>query len=213
MNMAKVFAFFSLLSAFLLLSCASEPAKTNPTGAKETTEKREVSLSTARPCMNRMTVMALRWQSDALPYHLESEPNTEATGQDGRSTIWRANFASASRGLAKIFVCSGSLLKNSPPYGVSGNREFPYSTGTIILTFPPSNLAVDSDIVAKFAQEHGGKDLIKKNAQQPVFYELGIDPKSKKLLWAAVYGTSEKDNQGIAMVDATQPRFLGVFRR
>lgn len=212
MNLARFFACFSLFGAFLILSCASEPAKTNATGAKETTEKKEVSLSTARPCLNRMTVMALRWQSDALPYHVESEPNTEATGQDGKSTVWRANFASASRGLAKIFVCSGSLLRNSPPYGVSGNTEFPYSKGTTILTFPPSNLAVDSDIVAKLAQEHGGKELIKKSAQQPVIYELGIDPKSNKLLWAAVYGTSEKDNQGIAMIEATQPKFLGVFK-
>lgn len=158
-----------------------------------------------------MSYMAARWQSDALPYHLESETNAEANGQDGRSTVWRANFASRSRGLSKTFACSGSLLKSSPPFGVTANKEFP-SAGSTILTFSLLDLTVDSDAAAKIAKEHGGADLIKKNNQQPVYYELGVDARSRRLLWAAVYGTSQSDNQGIAMIEATHPRFLGVFK-
>lgn len=212
MNLARALPCFSLLGVVLILSCASEPIKTNAAEATKPTEKKEVSLSTARPCLERMSYMALRWQPDALPYHLESEINAEANGQDGRSTVWRANFASASRGLSKNFVCSGSLLKDSPPFGVTANREFPYSKGTTILTFSLLDLTVDSDVAAKIAQEHGGADLMKRNPQQPVYYELAVNSKSNKLLWAAVYGTSEKDNKGIGLIDATNPKFLGALK-
>jgi hypothetical protein len=72
---------------------------------------------------------------------------------------------------------------------------------------------VDSDAAAKLAQEHGGVDLVKRNPQQPVYYELGVDSKTNKLLWAAVYGTSQKDNKGIGLIDATYPKFLGALKR
>jgi hypothetical protein len=72
---------------------------------------------------------------------------------------------------------------------------------------------VDSDIAAKLAQEHGGIDLIKRNPQQPVYYELGIGSKSNKLFWDAVYGTSEKNNKGIGVIDATNPKFLGALKQ
>ena len=212
MKLTRILTSFSLLlGALLVLSCGSEPSKTKAVQATKPAEKREVTLFTARPCLERMSYMALRWQPDALPYHLESESNAEANGQDGKSTVWRANFASASRGLARTFMCSGSLLRLSPPFGVTANREF--STGNRFLTFAVSDLKVDSDVAAKLAQEHGGADLIKRNPQQPVYYELGVDLKSNKLLWATVFGTSQQENKGIGMVDATNPKFLGALKR
>jgi hypothetical protein len=213
MSFTRVLASSSLLGAVFLFSCGSQPTKPNTVEAAKPTEKREVALLTARPCLERMSYMAARWQADAVPYHLESETNTEANGQDGKSTVWRANFASPSRALSKMFTCSGSRLKESPPFGVTADREFSYSTGTRTLTFSLSDLVVDSDAAAKLAQEHGGVDLVKRNPQQPVYYELGVDSKTNKLLWAAVYGTSQKDNKGIGLIDATYPKFLGALKR
>jgi hypothetical protein len=212
MKLTRILASFSLLvGALLVLSCGSESSKTNAVQAAKPAEKREVTLSTARPCLERMSLQALRWQPDALPYHLESESNAEGNGQDGKSSVWRANFVSMNRGLARTFMCSGSLLRVSPPFGVTANREFP--TSNRFLTFAISDIKVDSDAAAKLAQEHGGTDLIKRNPQQPVSYELGVDLKSNKLLWAAIFGTSQKDNKGIGMIDATNPKFLGALKR
>ncbi len=201
----------SLLAAALaLVGCNAEPPKTE---AVKAPEKREVSLLAARPCLDRISEMALRWQSDAMPYHLESQSNAEATGQDGKSTVWEASFASRSSRTARTFFCSGSRLKESPAVGVTANREFPVPAGTTMLTFNISDLQVDSDAVAKLANDHGGASLVQKDPKQPVYFELGVDPKSSKLIWAAVYGQNQKHNLGIGLVDATQPKFLGAFRR
>jgi hypothetical protein len=203
---------FCLLGAVLLVSCGSEPNQPKAAEATKPVEKKEIALYTARPCLERMSNQALRWQPDALPYRLESESNAEANGQDGKSTVWRATFVSASRGLSKAFSCSGSLLKESPPLGVTADREFPNPRNIAILTFSPTSLVADSDTAAKLALEHGGADLVKKNPQQPVYYELGVDPKSNNLLWAAVFGINEKDNKGIGMIDATSNKFLGALK-
>jgi len=209
MNLNRVLAFISLLGAVLLLSCSSEPPKTAE-ATKPAEPKKEVAMYTARPCLERMSYMAQRWQPDALPFHLQSEPNAEDNGQDGKSTVWRGDFASSSQGLAKQFVCSGSLLRESPPYGVTSNHDFPVKAA---LTFSLNDLTVDSDAVAKLAMEKVGGDLVKKDAKQPVYYELGVDHKAHKLLWAAVYGTGQKDSKGIGIVDAGTPKFLGVMKR
>jgi hypothetical protein len=209
MNLNRVLACFSLLGAVLLLSCSSEPAKTAD-ATKPAEVKKQVEMYTARPCLERMAYMALRWQPDALPYHLQSEPNAEDNGQDGKSSVWRADFASASQGLSKQYMCSGSLLKDSPPHGVTSNHDFPVKGA---LTFSLNDLMVDSDAVSKLAMEKLGGDLVKKDASQPVYYELGVDRKAHKLLWAAVYGTDQKSNKGIAVVDAGTPKFLGVLKK
>jgi hypothetical protein len=211
MKLNRILVFLSLLGAALLLSCASEPTKTSAPDTAKPAEKKEVALYTGRPCLERMSYMALRWQADALPYHLESEANAEGTGQDGKSTVWKANFISASRNLAKTFTCSGSLLKDSPPYGVTSNREFS-SSAAAITTFTSAALVVDSDAAAKLALDHGGADLIKRDPKQPVYYELGVDAKSNKLVWAAVFGTSPKENKGIGLIDATYPKFIGALK-
>jgi len=207
MNLNRVFVSVSLLGGLLLLSCASEPAKSTADIAKPAVKK-EVTLYTAQPCLERMANMALRWQPDALPYRLQSVPNAEDNGQDGKSTVWRADFASASTGQSKPFSCSGSRLRESPPMGVTADREYPLKAA---VTFSLTDLNVDSDTVAKLAMEHGGADLVKKAPTQPVYYELDFDRKTHKLLWAAVYGTDLKDAKGVGIIDASTPKFIGVL--
>jgi hypothetical protein len=207
MNLDRVSVSISLLGAVLLLSCAPEPAKTAADTAKPV-EKKEVVMYTAQPCLARMAQMAQRWRSDALPYHLQSVSNAEDNGQDGKSTVWRADFASPGAGQSKPFSCSGSRLRESPPTGVTADREYPIGAA---VTFSLTDFNVDSDAVAKLAMEHGGADLVKKNPNQPVYYELGFDPKAHKLLWAAVYGSDQKDAKLVGIVDASTPKFIGVL--
>lgn len=213
MRLLRLLMFVLLLTAILsLVACSSGPSNVSAS-TPATAEKKQPALSTASACLARMSDQALRWQPDALPFSMESEANEEANGQDGRATVWRARFASAYTLKSRTFNCSGSRLKESPPLGVTAEREVAYRPGLTVMTFSPHNVAVDSDKVASVAQENGGANFIKKDAQQPMIYQLGYDPKTKKLIWLAVIGKAQEDSKMIYIVDASQPKFLGSFKR
>jgi hypothetical protein len=155
-----------------------------------------------------MVNLAQRWQADALPFHLESELTTETTGQEGKSTIWRAFFASPSRGAMKSFVCSGSRLASSPALGYTSTQETAYAPNVPALMFHPSYFQYDSDKAYATTLEHGGAPLIKQDPKQPVLYLLDWDPKGKQLLWTVIYGKSQQDRKGICVVNATTGAFV-----
>ena len=201
------------ISILVLLSCSSQPANVSTSKPAESEKKLEPALSTALPCLERMAGQAMRWEMDALPYSMESEANEEAIGQDGRSTVWHARFASASASQSKTFNCSGSRLKDSPPLGITGEHHVPYRPGLTIMTFSRERVAVDSDEAASLATKHGAEEYIKKDPRQPMVFQLGIDPKSNKLIWLAVVGKSQENSKVVIIVDATRPKFLGQFKR
>lgn len=202
-----------LIAILAFFACSSEPTNTAASKPAEPEKKLEPAFSTAVPCLERMAGQAMRWQVDAMPYSMESESNVEDIGQDGKSTVWHARFASASTLKSKTFNCSGSRLKESPALGVTGEREVPYRPGLTIMTFSRDRVVVDSDEAAKLAIAHGGAEYIKKDPKQPMVYQLGIDPKSNKLIWLAVVGNSQEDSKVVIIVDAAQPKFLGGFKR
>jgi hypothetical protein len=158
--------------------------------------------------MSQMASMAGRWAPDALPYHMESALNAESDGHDGKSTVWKAMFASATRRTYRVFTCSGSRLPDAPAIGVSATPEAPYSPNVPVLMFQPFLLNSDSDEVFKLAQDKGGAKLMEKNPKQPVIYLLDWDSRNKQLLWVVVYGESSKDAKGRGVVDATTGKFL-----
>lgn len=165
---------------------------------------------TGKACLNNMADAAQRWQIDAMPFQLESEVNAEGNGQDGKSTVWRALFASPTTRNLKEFVCSGSRLKESPAVGVTSTAEAPYPPNITSAMFQTFALISDSDVAAKVAKEHGGADILAKNSSQPIVYSLNWDGKTKKLYWFVVYGTSAKGAKGVGIVDASTGTWVGV---
>ena len=165
-------------------------------------------LYTGKNCLAQMANAAARWQPDAMPVHMESNLNAESTGQDGKSTIWRAMFASASRNTNRTFTCSGSRLKEEAPIGVTTSAETASSPDMSRLMFQPMLLIVDSDKAYVTAQENGGANILKKNPQQQVIYSLDWDAKRKELVWGIMYGSSHADSKGVGVVDATTGKFL-----
>ncbi len=210
MKALRLLPFFAILALF---ACSSEPTDTTAAKPAEPVKKLEPALSTALPCLERMAGQAMRWQMDAMPYSMESESNVEDIGQDGKSSVWHARFASASTLKSKTFNCSGSRLRESPALGITAEREVPYRPGLTIMTFSRDRVTVDSDKAASVASEHGGADYLKKDPKQPMVYQLGIDPKSNKLIWLTVVGKSQEESKVVIIVDATQPKFLGGFKR
>jgi hypothetical protein len=195
----------------LAVGCSEIENKTPAEKTVPKLQKAEPALYTGQEAFNRMLGLALKWAPDAEPARVESILNTEATGQSGRSTVWRGYFVSPSRRSTKTFVCSGSRLPDAPPYGVSPQgEEGAYNAQSANLVFSHYLLKTDTDKAYEIAQQHGGEALLKKDAQQPVTYVLLKDKKLNVPVWYVIYGASEKDRKGIGVINATSGGFVSA---
>jgi len=199
------FAAILLFIGVIFVACSSAPT---PTATPAPVVKKEPAFYTGKNCLSQISYSAARWQPDAMPVHLESGINEESTGHDGKSTIWRAMFASPGRGTWKTFTCSGSRLKEEAPIGVTSSSEIASSPDIARAMFQPMSLIVDSDKAYATAQDNGGANILKNNPQQPVVYSLDWDSSKKQLVWVVMYGTSHSDAKGVGVIDATSGKFL-----
>ena len=199
-----------LLSGLILAACSSAPtpSATPSSTPSPAPEKKEPVLYTGKNCLSQMANAAARWQPDALPVHMESILNDESTGHDGKSTIWRAMFASASRSTNRTFTCSGSRLKTEAPIGVTVSAEGASPADISRSMFQPMLLIIDSDKAYAIAQENGGANVLKKDPQQPIIYTLDWDAKNKELVWVVMYGASRSDSKGVGVINASTGKFL-----
>ena len=205
----KVFICILTIAIIFLLACGSTSPAPQPTAATSTPAvQKEPVLYTAKQCFTSMVGLAQRWTPDAMPFHMESELTSEATGQGGKATIWRAIFASQSRGTMESFICSGSRLPSSPALGFTSTAENAYPPNVPAMLFLPSYFQTDSDKAFDASLEHGGTAMIKKDPKQPVVYLLDWDPKTRQLLWSLIYGKSQADRQGLCVVNATTGGFI-----
>lgn len=208
MTTLRFFAVFILVA--ILISCSTTPNQ--PTSTETQPVPKQPTLYTAKDCFSSMVNLAQRWDAGAMPFHMESETNAEATGQDGKATVWRGFFASRTRGTMKTVVCSGSYLPSAPARGFTDTAEAPYAANVPGLMFDPSLFLTDSDKAFAATLDHGGSDLIKKNPKQPIIYSLDWDAKRKELVWLVIYGTSGADRQGLGVVSARTGTFLSAAK-
>jgi hypothetical protein len=144
-----------------------------------------------------------------MPIHLTSELTSEANGQDGRATVWRAMFASPSRGTVKGFVCSGSRLPNAPASGTTAAGAESALTGDLrALMFEPFLFKTDSKQALDVTLKNGGDKVLKTDAKRHINYVLEWDRRQNAPLWYVVYGESMKDTRDIGVVNATTGAFL-----
>lgn len=203
----------AIIFAILTAGCSSNESKPAESAAAKPAPppSTEPIPYTGQEAFNRMLGLALKWSPDAQPARLESVLTPEATGQNGKSTIWRGYFASPSRRATKTIVCSGSRRPDAPPFGVSteGN-DGPYNAEAANLAFLPLLVKTDTDKAFEIAQQHGGDAILKKDAQQPISYVLLKDRKQNVPVWYVIYGTSEKDRKGIGVINATTGAFVSA---
>jgi hypothetical protein len=200
----------TMLAIGAMLVACSSPNTPSPTSTETASApvKKEPAFYTGKSCLTQMADKAARWQADAVPFHMESGLNAESSGHDGKSTVWRAMFASPARRTYKAFTCSGSRLRDEPAIGVTSGTESAYAPNVNQLMFPSFFLTADSDKAYAVTQENGGKKLLEKDPSLPVMYSLDWDAKKKELLWTVIYGTSQHDSKGMGVVDAGTGKYL-----
>ncbi|MFY9904130.1 MAG: hypothetical protein WBX02_02535 [Terriglobales bacterium] len=192
-------------------SSGDQPGSASSSPAPAASQPKEPVLYTGLDAFNRMMGLALRWSPDAQPARLESVITPEATGQQGKATIWRGYFASPSRRATKTIVCSGSRTPDAPPFGVSAEgNDGPYNADAASLAFLPLLVKTDTDKAFEITLQHGGEALLKKDARQPVMYVLLKDRRLNVPLWYVIYGTSQTDRKGISAINATTGGFISA---
>jgi len=201
------FAAAFLVILALLTSCDS--SKTNAPPVKP--EIKPPELLTGRAAFYKTFIAARNYAVDVKPFRIESTPTSESNGQDGKSTIWRASYASAAQHGVKPFFWSGSNLADAPSRGVSpGNEDVYNPSNASTQVFDPAFLKVDSDQAFTEAQKHGGDKLLETDSATPVLYICEWNHNTNQLVWHIIYGTSRETAKLAVSVDASTGLFIRV---
>jgi hypothetical protein len=191
----------------LLVSCDS--SKTNAPPAKP--EVKPPELLTGRAAFYKTFIAARNYAADVKPFRIESTPSSESNGQDGKSTIWRASYASATQHGVKPFFWSGSNLADAPSRGVSpGNEDVYNPSNASTQVFDPAFLKIDSDQAFTEAQKHGGDKLLETDPTTPVLYICEWNHNTNQLIWHVIYGASRETAKLTVAVDASSGAFVRV---
>src|ERR1700746_4038768 len=96
---------FAVLAALALAGCssgnqqqssASSETKSKPAATQPTAKATETK--PGRAAFQETFIAARGWARDAQPFLEESQPTSDATGNDGKSAVWTARFGSVMRG-------------------------------------------------------------------------------------------------------------------
>jgi hypothetical protein len=196
----------------LIIGCSSEPQKpVAENKASEPKPKLQSSCETGRAALQKMYIAARSWSADVKPYRLESQATKDSTGQDGKSGIWQAGFASPSKRELKLFSWSGLQGDDAPEPGVNSRPADTYNpANTSTQIFDIAFLKIDSPQAFEVAQKHGGEKITKKSPDTPVFYELQWDGRKNSVFWRVLYGELRNDPKLAVDVDASTGAFIKV---
>jgi hypothetical protein len=199
------FAAAALVILALLASCNSNPA---PQAKPEPKPPEQL---TGRAAFQKVFIAARNYAADVKPFRIESTPSTDGNGQDGKSAIWRASFASATQHGVKPFFWSGSNAPDAPSRGVSPGNEDTYNpSNASTQIFDVAFLKVDSDQAFAEAQKHGGDKELEKDPATPVLYICDWNHNTNQLVWHVIYGSSRETAKLSVAVDASTGAFIRV---
>jgi hypothetical protein len=191
----------------LLAACNSntaKPAETKP-------EPKPPEALTGRAGFYKTYIAARNYAADVKPFRIESTPSSESNGQDGKSTIWRASYASATQRGVKPYFWSGSNAPDAPSRGVSpGNEDVYNPSNASTQVFDVAFLKIDTDAAFAEAQKHGGDKVLEKDSTTPVLYICDWNHNTNQLTWHVIYGASRETAKLTVAIDATTGAFIRV---
>jgi hypothetical protein len=191
----------------MLAGCSSETA----TAPQAKPEPKPPELLTGRAAFYKTFIAARNYAADVKPFRIESTPSNESNGQDGKSTIWRASYASAAQHGVKPFFWSGSNAPDAPSRGVSpGNEDVYNPSNASTQVFDPAFLKIDTDQAFTEAQKHGGDKELEKDPATPVLYICDWNHNTNQLVWHVIYGSSRETAKLTVAIDASTGLFIRV---
>jgi hypothetical protein len=171
-----------LLASLAIAGCSSGPKNTPNT--QETTKpaaKPAAQPLTGRLALGKMAMPAHMWAGDVQPIHLESQPTTDSDGTDGKASVWRSTWASASKRSTKSFTWSDSDADDAPARGIMPGGEDTYSpSNSSMQAFDMGFLKIDSDAALKTAKD---KLKGKQKDAKPIRFSLSFDRRQNQLAW------------------------------
>jgi uncharacterized protein YceK len=195
-----------ILALLLLAGCSSAP----PTPAEKPQPKPPEEL-TGRAAFQQLYVAAHGWARDAQPFLLESVVTASGNGQDGKSEMWRANFASPSQRGTKPYTWAGTDAIEGISRGITPGTEDNYNpSNSSTQVFDIAYLKIDSDQALTTSLKHGGEKLIAQKPPLPVFYALEWNRNSNSLSWHVAYGASRSEPKLTIEIDASTGAFVRV---
>jgi hypothetical protein len=203
--MNKSCAVMAILAVAMLAGCSSESSK-----PAEKPQPKPAEIVTGRYAFQKMYITARGWARDAQPFRLESQVTSDANGEDGKSAVWRASFASELQRGVKPYTWSGTDAADAPARGISPGPEDTYSpNNSSTQIFNLGFLKKDSDQALEVAQKHGGDKFLEKNKNAPVYYVLDWSRPTNELIWHVLYGG--KDDAKLKVdVNASSGEFIRV---
>lgn len=201
----------SLLALFAVLimgmtACTSEPAK-----PAEKPQPKPLELETGRGPFQKAYIAARGWNHDALPVRLESQPNSDSKGADGKSAVWRATFASATLRAVKPYTWAGTDASDAPGRGITPGAEDNYNpSNSSTQTWDIAYLKVDSDQALQVAQKHGGDKILQQTPDTTLLYVLDWNHNTNELTWHVIYGTNRDEAKLRVAVNASTGDFIRV---
>jgi hypothetical protein len=192
----------------LFAGCNSEPAKP---AAQAKPEPKPPELMTARAAFQKVFIAARNYAADVKPFRIQSTPSVDGSGQDGKSAIWTASFASALQHGVKPFIWSGSNAPDAPSRGVSPGNEDTYNpSNASTQIWDVAFLKIDSDQAFAVAQKHGGDKVLEKDPTTPVLYICDWNHNTNELTWHVIYGASRETSKLTVAVNASTGEFIRV---
>jgi hypothetical protein len=183
----------------MLTACSSEAPKSTENAKPQ---PKPPELLTGRSAIQKLYISAHGWGPDARPYRLESTPNSDSNGHDGKAAIWHAAFASVAQRGTKPYTWSGSGTDR----GINPGIEDAYNPSNA------STTAFDFQFLkaVEVAKQHGGEKLLAKEADTPVMFILEWDRVNNNLVWHVIYGTTRSDAKLKVAVNATTGEFIRI---
>jgi len=202
--------FAGMLASTALLSMAvlwvaMATGCTSDSGQPAATKAQPPDLLAGRAAFQQLFIAARGWAQDIKPYQLQSQTVGDYRGKDGKAVVWRAAFASATRG-SKPFTWSGmDSPDGSAQRGISPGTADNYApSGTFDMAF----LKIDSDKAFETAQKHGGDKVLTNAPDTPVSYLLDWNPGSNNLVWHVIYGEGRNNAKLVVDLDASTGEFI-----
>jgi hypothetical protein len=190
--------------ALILVSLVVVSGCTSGSNQPEQAKPKPPEVLTGRSAFQQLYISARGWAPDSKPYQLLSQPTAESKGRDGKATVWRGAFASASQKSSRPYVWSG-VESQDTARGVSPGTQDSFMPGN---AFDVAFLKVDSDQAFEVAQKHGGDKILQENPETPVSYLLDWNRGENNLVWHVIYGNGRNDAKLVADMNASTGEFI-----